>query len=205
VRKSTYIDPLTNHEDHSKKGICSSFLCDAKVGDLVHLTGPTGKTMLLSETPPTTDIILVATGTGVAPFRSFLRRLFVEDTPAARDFQSFAWLFLGAANQDSLLYADEWQRLTKEFPDRFRWTYALSREERNAIGGKMYIQDKLEFHANEIFARMERGAHLYFCGLRGMMPGIMATLERAAVMKGQVWSDVLKQWKEQGKWHVEVY
>lgn len=48
------------------------------------LTGPSGKIMLLPEETPDADVIMVGTGTGIAPYRGFLRRLFVEDTPAAR-------------------------------------------------------------------------------------------------------------------------
>jgi len=62
----------------------------------VTLTGPCGKAMLLPEDQPNADLILVATGTGIAPFRSFWRRLFVEATPAARAFNGFVWLLLGA-------------------------------------------------------------------------------------------------------------
>merc|ERR1712232_515946 len=48
----------------------------------------------------------------------------------------------------------------------------LSREQENKKGGKMYIQDKVEEYADEIFNKLENGAHMYFCGLKGMMPGI---------------------------------
>merc|ERR1712100_702844 len=105
------------------------------------------------------DIIMVATGTGIAPYRSFLRRLFV-----------------GVANTDALLYDDEWQTILKSHPDNFRLDYALSREQTNADGGKMYIQDKVKEYADEVFDRMDKGAHIYFCGLKGMMPGITEML-----------------------------
>ena len=36
-------DETTNAEDPAKKGICSSFLCDAKPGAEVSMTGPTGR------------------------------------------------------------------------------------------------------------------------------------------------------------------
>merc|ERR1712146_52277 len=71
----------------------------------------------------------------------------------------------------------EWQEVKKNFPDNFRLDYALSREQKNKDGGKMYIQDKVAEYADEIFERMDAGAHMYFCGLKGMMPGITEMLE----------------------------
>lgn len=95
--------------------------------------------------------------------------------------------------------------IKREHPDKFRVDYALSREQTNRSGGKLYIQDKVEEHADELFDRMTKGAHIYFCGLKGMMPGILKMLEGVATAKGLVWADVLKRWKEAGQWHVEVY
>merc|ERR1711904_488960 len=125
-----------------KKGVCSNFLCDATAGEQVKMTGPTGKVMLMPEEKADTDYIMVATGTGIAPYRGFIRRLFAEDTPAARAYKGEAWLFLGVANSDALLYDDEFQETRAKFPDNFRLDYALSREQTNKSGGKMYIQDK---------------------------------------------------------------
>lgn len=42
--------------------------------------GPTGKVLLLPE-DPTTNVIMVATGSGIAPYRTFWRRMFVEQVP----------------------------------------------------------------------------------------------------------------------------
>merc|ERR1711924_404678 len=109
----------------------------------------------------------------------------------------------GRANTDSLLYDDEWQTVLKEYPDNFRLDYALSREQMNQKGGKMYIQDKVEEYSEEIFDRMDKGAHMYFCGLKGMMPGILDMLEGVAKAKGLDWEDKFKEWKKAGQWHVE--
>merc|ERR1711904_93218 len=205
VRRATYWCPELKAEDPAKKGVCSNYLCDAKAGDVVKLTGPTGKVMLLPEEKPETDIIMVATGTGIAPMRSFLRRMFAEKTPYAADFKGLAWLFLGVANTDALLYDDEWKAIQKEHPDNFRYDVALSREQTNKDGGKMYIQDKVEEYADDVFDRLDKGAHIYFCGLKGMMPGIQDMLEGVAKGKGLEWADVQKKWKSNGQWHVEVY
>merc|ERR1711918_267124 len=135
----------------------------------------------------------------------FIRRLFTEETPAGEAFKGTAWLFQGVANSDALLYDDEWQTVLKEYPDQFKLDYALSREQTNVKGGKMYIQDKMEEYADEVFTKLDTGAHIYFCGLKGMMPGIQEMLERVAGEKGLVWEETLKSWKKAGQWHVEVY
>merc|ERR1712194_930733 len=182
VRRATYWCPELKADDPAKKGICSNFLCDTKPGDEVKLTGPSGKVMLIPESTPNADLIMVATGTGIAPYRSFIRRLFVEKTPFAADYKGLAWLFLGVANSDALLYDDEWQPIVK-----------------------MYIQDKVGEYADEVFTRMDNGGHMYFCGLKGMMPGILEMLDGVSKEKGIVWEDKLKEWKKNGQWHVEVY
>jgi len=205
VRRATYWCPELKADDPAKKGVCSNFLCDAKPGDELMLTGPSGKVMLIPEKDPNVDLIMVATGTGIAPYRSFIRRLFVEKTPYGEVYKGLAWLFLGVANADALLYDDEWQEVLKKYPKNFKVDYALSREQKNVDGGKMYIQDKVKEYANEVFTRMDNGAHMYFCGLKGMMPGITEMLEEVSSKKGLVWEDKLKEWKEKGQWHVEVY
>merc|ERR1712174_37758 len=191
--------------DPAKKGVCSNFLCDATAGEQVKMTGPSGKVMLMPEENSKTDYIMVATGTGIAPYRGFIRRLFTETTPAGEAYKGLAWLFLGVANSDALLYDEEWQEVLKKYPDNFRLDYALSREQTNKKGGKMYIQDKVEEYSNEIFERMDKGAHMYFCGLKGMMPGITEMLEGVAKSKGLDFEEKLKEWKKAGQWHVEVY
>merc|ERR1712216_155306 len=205
VRRATYWCPELKADDPAKKGVCSNFLCDSKAGDDIKMTGPSGKVMLLPESNPETDIIMVATGTGIAPYRGFIRRLFTEKTPYGADFKGIAWLFLGVANSDALLYDKEWQVVKKANPKQFRLDYALSREVTNKKGGKMYIQDKVEEYADEIFERLEKGAHMYFCGLKGMMPGIQDMLAGVLKAKALIYADWIKGLKTKDQWHVEVY
>merc|ERR1719161_2357263 len=160
VRRATYWCPELKADDPAKKGVCSNYLCDSQPGDEVKLTGPTGKAMLMPEKDASTDIIMVATGTGIAPYRSFLRRLFVEKTPFGADYKGQAWLFLGVANSDALLYDDEWQSIKATAGDNFRLDYALSREQTNAKGGKMYIQDKVEEYSEEVHKDGQRCSHV---------------------------------------------
>jgi len=205
VRRATYWCPELQADDPAKQGVCSNFLCDTKAGNDVKLTGPAGKVMLLPEENPKTDYIMVATGTGIAPYRGFVRRLFTENTPAGNAYKGTAWLFLGVANSDALLYDDEWQKVKEDYPDNFRLDYALSREQMNKKGGKMYIQDKVEEYSDEVFEKLNNGAHIYFCGLKGMMPGIQEMLKGVAESKGLDYAEWQKGLKKSKQWHVEVY
>lgn len=62
---------------------------------------------------------MVATGTGIAPYRAYLRRMFMEDVPDYK-FTGLAWLFMGVANSDAKLYDDEFQAILKKYPKQVR-------------------------------------------------------------------------------------
>lgn len=204
VRRAEYTDPATGRVDPTKQGVCSNFLCSVQAGDTVQVAGPVGKTMLLPD-DSTTDIILVATGTGIAPFRGFLHRLFMENTVARHLYTGHAWLILGVPVTGGLLYPEELQAMQTNAKGRLDVTYAISREMQNASGGKLYVQDVLAARAEELFAKLDAGAVIYFCGLKGMMPGILQALEQVAQQRGIVWAQKLSELKANHQWHVEVY
>ena len=188
-------------------GVCSSFLCDIKPGAKVKITGPVGKEMLLPDNEEA-NIIMLATGTGIAPMRTYLRRMFEPSEREANGwhFRGKAWLFMGAPKTANLLYDDDFNRYEAEYPDNFRYTKAISREQQNAKGGRMYIQDRVLEHAEEIFTLIEDPkTHVYMCGLRGMEPGIDEAMTAAAAAKGINWSELRPQLKKAERWHVETY
>jgi len=188
-------------------GVCSTFLCDIEPGAKVKITGPVGKEMLLPDDEEA-NVIMLATGTGIAPMRTYLRRMF---EPAEREkngwhFRGKAWLFMGVPTTANLLYDGDFEQYQSQYPDNFRYTKAISREQQNAKGGRMYIQDRVLEHAEEIFAWIEDPkTHVYMCGLRGMEPGIDEAMTAAAAAKGLDWSTLRPQLKKAERWHVETY
>jgi len=188
-------------------GVCSTYLCDIKPGDKVKITGPVGKEMLLPEEEEA-NIVMLATGTGIAPMRAYLRRM-IEPTEKEKNkwnFKGKAWLFMGAPKSANLLYEEDLQRYIAENPDNFKYTKAISREQQNTKGGRMYIQDRVLESANELFNMIEdEKTHIYLCGLKGMEPGIEEAMTKAAEEKGLNWSELRPQLKKAGRWHVETY
>ena len=188
-------------------GVCSTYLCDIKPGDKVKITGPVGKEMLLPEDEDA-NIVMLATGTGIAPMRAYLRRMF---EPSEREknnwnFRGKAWLFMGAPKSANLLYEEDLQRYLVNYPDNFKYTKAISREQQNTKGGRMYIQDRVLESANELFNMIEdEKTHIYLCGLKGMEPGIDEAMTKAAEEKGLNWAELRPQLRKAGRWHVETY
>ncbi|MEB3319965.1 MAG: phycobilisome linker polypeptide [Cyanobium sp.] len=188
-------------------GVCSTYLCDIEPGARVKITGPVGKEMLLPDDEEA-NVIMLATGTGIAPMRTYLRRMFesAEREKNGWNFRGKAWLFMGAPKTPNLLYDEDFERYEREFPDNFRYTKAISREQQNVNGGRMYIQDRVLEHADEIFAMIEDPkTHVYMCGLKGMEPGIDEAMTAAAAAKGLNWSELRPALKKAERWHVETY
>ena len=73
------------------------------------------------------NVIMFATGTGIAPMRTYLRRMFEssEREKNGWNFRGKAWLFMGAPKTPNLLYDDDFNRYESEYPENFRYTKAI--------------------------------------------------------------------------------
>ncbi|MBW4683784.1 MAG: ferredoxin-NADP reductase [Komarekiella atlantica HA4396-MV6] len=205
VRQLEYKHPETNETVY---GVCSTHLCFLEPGADVKITGPVGKEMLLPQDPDA-KVIMMATGTGIAPMRAYLWRQFKDAERAANpeyQFKGFSWLIFGVPTSPNILYKEELEEIQQKYPDNFRLTYAISREQKNPQGGRMYIQDRVAEHADELWQLIkDEKTHTYICGLRGMEDGIDAALTAAAAKEGVTWSDYQKELKKAHRWHVETY
>lgn len=205
VRQLEYKDPETGETVY---GVCSSFLCNIEPGAEVKVTGPVGKEMLLPDDEDAT-IIMLATGTGIAPFRAYLWRMFKDAEREANpeyQFRGKAWLIFGVPYTANILYKEELEELQAKYPDNFELTYAISREQKNAEGGKMYIQNRVAENAARIWELIQSPkTHTYMCGLKGMEDGIDAAMAAEAEKNGVNWDDFRKQMKKEHRWHVETY
>ncbi|MDJ0586837.1 phycobilisome linker polypeptide, partial [Microcystis sp. M49636_WE2] len=105
VRQLEYQHPETKETVY---GVCSTHLCNVEVGDDVAITGPVGKEMLLPGDEDAT-IIMMATGTGIAPFRAFLWRMFKEQHEDYK-FKGLAWLIFGVPKTANILYQEELEK-----------------------------------------------------------------------------------------------
>lgn len=203
VKRVVYQDEKTGE---TVRGVASNFLCDLRPGDELNITGPAGKKFLLPA-DPNTPLILVATGTGIAPYRAFLRRVFGNEGEK-KNWQAPVFLFFGARYRDELLYCNDKSDEITGFQkyDNFHLIPAISREQKNKEGGRMYCQHRLAEHRDYIWPLLKNGNFsLYICGLKGMEGGLEETVAGWARDEGLDWRKMKRQFDADGRWNVEVY
>lgn len=158
-------------EDHRLfLGVCSNYMCDLQEGDPIQLTGPAGKRFLLPSDPSRHDLLFIATGTGIAPFRGMLMDL------AASGYQGRATLVMGAPYRTDLLYDAEMRDLDRKH-SWFTYRTAISREITEDQPRPMYVQDRIEADAAEMRELLSSERTLvYVCGIAGMELGVLRAL-----------------------------
>ena len=120
VRRASYIDKYSGEE---YPGVASNYLCDLLPGDTIVMSGPYG---LAFEVPEEMDanLILIGTGTGIAPFRAFVKHIY-QNVP---EWKGTITLFYGGRSGLELLYMnDERDDFTQYYDsDTFHAFKALS-------------------------------------------------------------------------------
>ena len=151
---------------HVDGGRATGMLFDMQPGTKVAATGPFGR-FVLREDPPC-RYLLIATGTGVSPYRAML--------PQFRSLldgkQRTAVLMLGVRGPDELLFGEDFLRFAGENP-AFSFVASLSRrlsEPAQAYERQGYVQD----HLMELNPDPQRDI-VYLCGNPDM---IDASVER---------------------------
>lgn len=138
----------------------STLLHSLKPGDEIKTTGPHGRFTIRDEEPE--DLVLVATGTGIAPFRAMKDQL-REILPHRR-----VWLLLGVRYEPELLYHDEWKALAEEF-ENFRYRFVVSRPGERWAGPKGYV----DTFVPELKETMDPAKSVvYLCGVPEMVDGM---------------------------------
>jgi len=94
----------------------------------------------------------------------------------------------------------------EKYPDQWKFDYAVSREDKNAAGQKMYIQTKMAEYTEELWELMQsEKTHVYMCGLKGMEAGMEECFSGIAEKDGKNWKEFAKAMKKADRYHVEVY
>ncbi|MFF0410223.1 molybdopterin-dependent oxidoreductase [Kitasatospora sp. NPDC004745] len=136
-----------------RKGVCSGYLADgAEDGPVPVFVQPSAH--FRPPADPSTPMIMVGPGTGIAPFLGFL------DERRAAGHSGPNWLFFGEQHERTDFYYREELAAFRASGHLNRLDLAFSRDQRN----KVYVQDRMREHGLRIWEWLQDGAHLYVCG-----------------------------------------
>ncbi len=186
-------------KNRKRKGACSSNLADSiEIDDQVPIYIEKNPAFKL----PVNDakIIMVGTGTGVAPYRAFMQHI------ESLGLENNSWLFFGNRRLNSdFLYESEWQDLL-ESETLSKLDVAFSRDQEE----KVYVQHKLLEHQKEVFEWLENGAYFYLCGdMKYMAKDVNKTLLEIVQVQGGISEEQAKKYvknlKRQKRFQSDIY
>jgi NADPH-ferrihemoprotein reductase len=121
---------------------------------------------------PTVPILMIGPGTGVAPFRGFVRERLALKRQSSTGLGTMTLLYGCRTPEDDFLYREEWDECAKELGRSFKMYTAFSRQSKH----KVYVQNILLERAAEFAAMIDNGCHIYVCGDVRMGQDVYKTL-----------------------------
>lgn len=159
---------------HKTDGAGSGYLFNhVKVGDNIIMSLPQGKFLL--EDLHYEGLVMVSTGTGIAPFRSMIRALINQ----YKSLPFPLYLVFGNRTEADMLYRAEWEEIAQEHP-HFHFIPVLSRSE-NWAGAQGYVHE----HYQPI-AQNNPNYHFYLCGWSDMVKEAKNHLREMGFSRKQV-------------------
>ncbi|HEX8923572.1 MAG TPA: acetate--CoA ligase family protein [Patescibacteria group bacterium] len=159
--------------DTSPSGVGSHFFENLKVGDTLNFAGPLGKFTYQNE--ETDHILFLATGSGIAPFRSIIKSL-LEDQHVASPIT----LYFGLRQFSDIFWQQEFEELSKSHPN-FTFKLCLSHPDAawQGLSGHITTQFAKDFPD-------AKNCSAYLCGGKAMIEEAQQLLLAAGCLPGHI-------------------
>ncbi len=167
-------------------------LTEGKKIGLKHFPNPEFRLPENTDTP----IIMIGTGTGIAPFRAFLQHYHKQQS------NQNLWLIWGdRSSKQDFIYADEMD-LYRTQNTLAKTNFAFSRDSEQ----KVYVQDLLHSEKENLQEWVKKGAHFYICGSTHMGEAVKSTLQHLLQPNGKNNSHpTLETLFAENRYHEDVY
>ena len=157
------------------EGIMSQYLFRLQPGDEIEMGEPLG---YFTVRHPGRRLVFIATGTGIAPFRSML----LDHLPKLHPHIT---LLFGVRHENALLYRDELEELAKQYPTfRFLPTVTRPTERWEGRTGRVqtHLDEALALHEPEEISNVD----VYICGMPEMVDDVRKQLKQRGFDRKQI-------------------
>lgn len=197
VRRCFYIDEVSGER---YPGIASNYLCDAKPGAPLTISGP-----YLSPFKMPLDnranLLMIGTGTGIAPFRAFAQLIYER----RGDWKGQVRLYYGGRSGLDLMYTnDETSDLANYYDDKtFKAFRALGT--RPLMSSSQALERGLSDNADEALHLIkEPTTHVFISGL-GKIAAVFDKVMAERVGSSEDWKAIKKKMIDDGRWSELIY
>lgn len=197
VRRCFYIDEVNGEE---YPGIASNYLCDRKPGDKLALTGPYSAPFKIPS-DQSDNLLMISMGTGIAPFRAFIRKIYKQHG----GWQGKVQLFYGATSGMDLLYMNDINSDISNYYDEETFQAFNGLAERPLAKEEEGLERSLGENAEEIWSLMQQSdSYVYLAGLQKVYDVFCNEMEKMAGSK-EAWTKLSEQMQRQGRLSTLLY
>jgi ferredoxin--NADP+ reductase len=197
VRRCFYIDEVSGERF---PGVASNFLCDRREGDKVLLTGPYGRQFL----PPkdnSSNMLMIGVGTGIAPFRAFIKHIYEE----RKEWQGKVRLFYGARTGMDLLYMNDKNGDISNYYDKETFKAFESLSPRPHFDEPEEVERSIKDNAKEVWALVkDPKTYVYVSGLSRLENRLDKTMAELAGSE-EAWKQQKEEMLSSGRWATLFY
>jgi ferredoxin--NADP+ reductase len=193
VRRCSYLDPYSGERF---PGVASNYLCDLPVDAELLLAGPVGLPFAVP-TDPHTPLLAVGLGTGIAPFRRLLRKVFEE-----RHWRGKVMLFHGARAGLEKSYIDA---ITAASKDSAGFVPVEVQSPRPAWDDPADLAAAVRQHQSEVWELLSHpDVHVYLAGQARLGQQLDVALAEAAG-SAEAWAKRKAEISDAGRWMALLY
>lgn len=197
VRRCFSIDEVSGEE---VAGVASNYLCDLQPGATAEFAGPVAHPFRVPA-DPAADLVMIGIGTGIAPFRGLIRRIYEQ----LGGWQGRVRLYYGARSGLEMLYMNDENADLANYYDQatFRAFQAVS--PRPHFDVPIALEAAIERNATEIWEMVNRpGTQVFLAGTEGLTDQVDAALGCIAGSP-ESWQALRARLVEEGRWSEMLY
>ncbi len=197
VRRCFYIDEISGER---YPGIASNFLCDARPGQDITLSGPYRSPFQMPQ-DKTANLVMIGTGTGVAPFRAFAQLMY--ERRGGWDGQ--VRLFYGGRTGLDLAYANDEQTNLADYYDQASFKAFKSLASNSLMSSSDALQRGLRENLDEVWDLLQAPkTHVFLAGL-GKIAQVLDKVMSERAGSAEAWQALKQGMIQEGRWSELIY
>ena len=197
VRRCFYIDEVSGER---YPGIASSYLCDAKPGDRITVSGPYLSPFRMP-LDNRANLLMIGTGTGIAPFRAFAQLIYER----RGDWKGQVRLYYGGHSGLDLMYANDETSDLAHFYDEKTFQAFRALGTRPMMTSSQALEMGLHDHAAESWRLLkESNTHVFIAGLGKVAQVFDRVMAEQAGTEAD-WKQLKQRMIDEGRWSELLY